>query len=105
MSVLDIVILTGATWRIASLLTYERGPARMFERLRSLTGIRHNDKGRPEVVPDGFWPELLSCVWCLSPYIGGVLTVLYFLSGSVIVWLCLPLALSAFTIWLNRQVR
>jgi len=104
-NVLDLAVLAAATWRLASLFTYESGPGRIFERLRSLTGIRHNDKGRAEAMPDGFWTELLSCVWCISPYIGAALTVLYFLSGSVIVWLCLPLALSALAVWMNRQVR
>lgn len=105
MRALEVGILALAVWRIASLLTYERGPFRVFERVRALSGIRHNDKGRPEVVPDGFWPELLSCVWCLSPYLGVGASVLYYLYGSAIVWVCLPLALSAGAIIIHRYAR
>lgn len=105
MNALDLAILALATWRMASLLTYERGPLHVFESLRAFTGIRHNDRGRPEVIPDGFWPELLSCVWCISPYIGLVLAMLYYWGGSVVVWVCLPLALSSAAIIVNRFAR
>lgn len=105
MTAIELSILALATWRISSLLTYERGPFHIFEWARTLVGIRHNDKGRPEVIPDTFLGELLSCIWCLSPYVALVLVILYYSLGSVTAWACLPLALSTGAIVINRFTR
>lgn len=104
-SAFEAAILALAIWRITSLITYERGPGHVFERIRTLANIRHNEKGHPEVWPDTFPGELLSCVWCLSPYVALALFVLYYSFGSVVVWACLPLALSAGAIVINRFAR
>lgn len=103
--VVDVLVLALAVWRLASLLTYERGPFNLFERLRSVVNIRHNAHGRPEVWPESFWGELLTCVWCISPYIGALAVVLYFHYGILVVWLALPFALSALAIMINKQVK
>jgi len=59
-----------ATWRIASLLTSERGPGWMFQHLRELAGITHDDDGEKAIVPESFLAETLACVWCSSIWVG-----------------------------------
>lgn len=59
-AMLEMIAIGLAGWRIASLLVQEAGPWHVFEWLRHRVGIR--EVGEPE----GFFPELLSCVWCMS---------------------------------------
>ncbi len=56
-----------AAWRLSALLSYERGPFDIFQRFRNLLGYTHDDSGVPSSWPDG-WREILSCPWCLSPW-------------------------------------
>lgn len=101
----DLLVIALAVWRISSLLTSEYGPWHIFVHIRERFGIVHNGNGRPAQWPETFMGELLTCVWCISLYVGFILTVLYLLTGSIIVWICLPFALSAFAILVNKQVR
>lgn len=76
------------------MLSYESGPFDIFIWFRELAGIAHDDFGEKVAVPNSFFAELLDCVWCVSVWIGFVVTVaLYFY--PVLVWFLLPLALSA----------
>jgi len=68
-SLVDFVIYGLATWRIASLLVQEDGPWNIFMRLRELTGIKHDDDGDVFMIPNGFWPQLFSCIWCCSTWV------------------------------------
>jgi hypothetical protein len=54
------LLLGFAAWRLASMLVHEDGPGEAFLRLRNFAGVP--DEG--EVA--GFFPSLLSCVWCAS---------------------------------------
>jgi hypothetical protein len=64
--VLGRVLLSGlAAWRVAALLSYEVGPFEIFERLRHAIAPdgRELSRWRQE------FDRLLSCVWCLSPWL------------------------------------
>lgn len=69
MSIELIVLLGLATWRVSSLLVSEEGPFDVFLKLRKLTGIVHDDDGKPMVIPKTFFAQLLSCVWCTSIWV------------------------------------
>ena len=71
--ILKVVLWGLAAWRIAALISYERGPFDLFLKFREVLGFEHGVDGRPTVWPRGFIPQLVSCVWCLS--IWGVLAV------------------------------
>ena len=58
----------------------------MFTKIRERAGIEHVD-GVPTIVPDKFFAQLLSCVWCTSIWVG---------AGWLIAWLVMPEAASAF---------
>lgn len=104
-SALELLVVGLAVWRVSSLLTYERGPFHIFEWVRSLAGIKHNDTGKVVAFPNTYWGELLSCVWCISPYIALIATVLYYVLGSAFIWACLPFALSALAILTHKYAR
>ena len=76
------VLIGLAAWRIAAMLSYERGPFDVFLRFREALGIKHDDAGEPKETRKALgiqhgepteWPsnvvtEALSCVWCLGVY-------------------------------------
>jgi len=82
---MDILILILATWRISSLLTYEPGPYKVFERLRAAA--------------QGELAVGLDCLWCNSIWVGVILTAVYI---TLPVWVLLPLAVSTGAILLEE---
>lgn len=97
------LVLAFATWRISSLLVNEDGPVQMFTRLRALAGVRYNgetfQREASNIVAGAF-----TCIWCMSVWVGAALTVAYWQFPATIVWLCLPLALSAGAILIDKAV-
>lgn len=76
MTLLTLLILILATWRISSLLTNEDGPYKILVRLRKLT-------------------KAFDCLWCMSIWVGLLITGLYWYKPGLVTLLCLPFALSA----------
>lgn len=95
MNLSEMLILMLATWRIASLLQYERGPLAIFSRLRTLAGIEHDEDGEPMSWPDTEVARLLRCPWCGTVWVGAGLVGLYLWQGHLASILALPFALSA----------
>jgi len=101
----EFVVLSLATWRLSSLVVRERGLFGVFTRLRAAFGIGHDEDSKPNTWPDAPIADLLSCVWCLSVWVGAGLSLAYLLSPSWTVGLSLPLALSAGAILLERVLK
>lgn len=84
---MDYLILALATWRISSLLVDEDGPFKILAIIRvyasKLTGA-------------------FECIWCMSIWIGIMLTVSYWTIPVYTTWICLPFALSAIACQLDR---
>lgn len=59
-----------AAWRVASFLVRERGPFRVFARLRESWGIIHDEAGHPISWPEGGLGQMLGCIWCVSFWTG-----------------------------------
>ena len=54
------------------MVAYERGPLKVFERMRAKAGIFHFDDGSPDHdLATKEIQKLMLCVWCLSPWIAG----------------------------------
>lgn len=68
---IPLIVYGLATWRIASMIVAELGPGNIFYRIRTWAGIRHDEFKKVAIVPDGFFSEVFSCVWCCSVWIGG----------------------------------
>jgi hypothetical protein len=77
-----------ATWRVASMFVSELGPGDLFLKLRAVSGITHDDSKRVAIIPDGFLPGVLSCVWCCSVWVGAF----WMLFDLISPWLALRLA-------------
>jgi hypothetical protein len=101
---MDILILGLAVWRLASLLSAERGPYAMFEKIRTWCGVRYTVVGGIETADsDKEIGKLILCPWCSSVWLGAIASIFY-LWKPVVVWVALPLALSAVAIIADRIV-
>ena len=99
MSILHIVILSLATWRLSSLLAAEEGPYNIFSKLRTKVGIYYIG-GRVDAQTE--LAKLFSCTWCLSVWIGAIASIAYATIKEPIVWIVMPLALSAAAIIVGK---
>lgn len=97
---MNFIIFGLATWRIASLVVNEEGPFGIFMDIRELAGIKHDADNIPYMIPDGFLPQLLGCVWCASVWIGILFTVISLWQYGYL--LALPFALSAVAVLMER---
>lgn len=105
---LVFVVLSLATWRLASLTSSERGPFDLFVWIRSLAGIQHSPttktieshstKGIRGVIADG-----LLCVWCNSIWYAIGLTLAWVVWGDVVAWVTVPLAMSTIAVFINEH--
>ena len=101
MYAIHFVILGLAVWRISRLLSSERGPYALLEKIRHLCGVRYTDHG---VTTRSELSKLISCPDCNSVWLGAIASVLYIILGIAIVWIALPFALSAFAIIVGSLV-
>lgn len=101
-SLIDILVLGLATWRISAMLTKEAGPFHVFEKLRELVGIQHDEDGNVSVIPNKLFAELLSCVWCMSIWAAAFWVVLWFFFPDIAFYASLPFAISTVAILLDR---
>lgn len=76
----NLIIYCMAVWRVSSLLVNETGPWKVFENIRNWAGILHDGDGRPYMFPDGFFAQMLSCVWCTSIWVALLMFVFVSLS-------------------------
>lgn len=111
-SIVHLLILALATWRISSLLVDEDGLFDMFEKLRIWAGVRYmkGETGELEqVVPDDTprfkktIAKWLTCRWCCSLWIGAGLTIAYVAWGHV-VYVVLPWSISALAIIIDAMI-
>lgn len=87
---LDILVLGLATWRISHMIVWEDGPFEIFPKVNTFMS---NWK---------FFDDLFSCVWCLSVWIGAILTLSAIIDKTVTIYLMLPFAFSAIAILLEQ---
>jgi hypothetical protein len=99
---MELVILAGATWRIAWMLTAEEGPFSVFAKLRHLAGIRYDEKSR--VIPTTGLASVFNCVHCMSVWVAFGWAVAYIIWPQQAFLLALPFALSTAAILINRGV-
>ena len=102
MNIAELIIYGLATWRGSSMLVNEVGPLGIFVKIRELAGIRHDSDDEVEIIPDGFLPDVLSCVWCFSWYAGLGWIILSLSSFGEMI--ALPFALSAVAILLDELI-
>jgi hypothetical protein len=90
MTPLALLVYSLATWRLASLLVCEDGPADAFKRLRQAACN----------VP--FLRDLLGCVWCCSVWIGAGWMLADWIAPDLSIRLALMFAFSAAAVIVQR---
>lgn len=114
----DFVVLALATWRLGYMFVKEEGPLSVFKRIRRTFFAGEYDPEQPsfedfEPEDHTWWSELeelpkqgiiggiLSCIYCMSVWIGFFFTALMLMwpAGSVVV--ALPFALSAVAVMIE----
>lgn len=77
-------------------------------------GLRYDDYANPYIERYGSrWyhtilyhvADKMTCLWCLSMWIGGLFTIAYLILPSITPWLLLPFAASAVAVYLNTRAR
>lgn len=94
MELTSLLIFGLATWRISSLLVNEAGPGNVFLKLRNLFGFSHDKSKNKAIIPDGFFGELFSCIWCCSLWVGLGWTGIYSFFPILALVLAAPFAFS-----------
>lgn len=98
---IDVLVLALATWRLSALLAYEDGPGEIFARLREWLGVAYDPHGTPYGTT--WLSKGIVCPWCNSVWFGAFWALAYGLMPWV-VWVALPLALSAGAIIVQETV-
>lgn len=107
MDIPALIVLSLATWRLSSLIKREHGPLSIFDKIRYWAGVRYNEAN--EMYGTNALAEGMICAWCSSVWFGIALTLGYILLGSAVIWVALPLSLSAVAIivetylWSDRE--
>lgn len=99
---IDLLIAALATWRLSAMLSYERGPADVFVRIRERLGVYHDDDGVKIGTSGAFAADLVDCLWCLSPWVAVGVMAITALGLRVVLY---PFALSAAAIGVERLAR
>lgn len=106
MSVIELIVLSVAVWRVSHLLLNEAGPKDIFGRLRIWAGAEEIlDDGSREVIespPDGSLAQLFQCMWCLSVWLGMAAAVSYLLCPHATVAVALPFFLSGVAVLIEE---
>lgn len=76
-----------AAWRLTSLLSSEAGPFDVFQRIREMFGVTHDDGGVVFGVPQTFMAMLITCPWCLGVWMA---------AGCWILWEVEPVIVGVF---------
>lgn len=109
MDIANVLIYGLAVWRISSLLVNEEGPWGIFSRYRKWLEIEHIFPGAVASgylqVPDRFFPQIFSCVWCMSIWMAIAVSVCRYFFSAPTFYVCLTLALSAVAILVERVAR
>lgn len=96
------VIYALATWRLAHLLAYERGPYDALGRLRAACGVGYEPDGTPVAETEA--SQLITCVWCSSPWLAALLALARHVWPGLGDCLAGALAASAVTVFVERQI-
>ena len=83
------------------MLVYEEGPFDIFVVLRNTVGVKYDSMANAYGI--NVIAKLFSCIWCLSFWVGAVLTILYVFMGDIAIVLCLPFAISAVAIIIHTK--
>ena len=76
----------------------------VFKKFRELIGITHYKDGGVCEIPDNFLCKLISCIWCLSIWVGAGLVMAYIFLPTFTIYFALMLSLSTLTILVDKVI-
>lgn len=98
-----VVIISGATWRVSSLLHTED----VFHWLRRALGVIHDDEGMPIGYPNNIIGTLFECFWCTSLWIAFLLSLTMFILypwwQTLLIWLASATGAVMIEYWMFRS--
>ncbi len=105
MSIVELLILVLATWRITNLITddSEAGPWDLLHRFRYFLGIRYDLKNR--MAATNIVSSAILCFWCFSFWAGLFALTISLLPYWIGYYMLLPFALSAGALLVKKRVR
>jgi hypothetical protein len=103
-SLTSLLVYGLATWRVASLFVREDGPFFIFRRIRELAGMTHDENGQVVQIPDRFFAQLLSCVWCTSFWVALFWVTIWLTVPEISFVLAFLFALSTVSIMVDKVV-
>lgn len=104
MSLTELIIYILAVWRIANLFVNERGPFDVFSKLRVAAGHSVDEEGVSVEIPDGFFSQVLSCLWCSSVWVAFWFTGLWLIDHEFALRFAVPFAMSAGAIMIDAFI-
>lgn len=102
MSLVLLLVLSFANWRLAHLLAEEGGPWDYLAALRVRLGVRYDEYSQP--YGTNVVASAMLCVWCNSVWVGVFQALATLLSQEVALWIFLPFALSATAIVIDTEI-
>ena len=94
---LSVVLGVLATWRLSTLLYWEKGPFDLCQKLRDRACLYRDAEGQPM----SWLGRQLLCYWCVTFWVGFAVAPLAYFAP----WLLWPLALSAGAVLLSQGGR
>lgn len=105
MTLTQFIVYSLAIWRIANLFVNEAGPFFVFKAIREWAGIVHDDAGNPFLVPDNFTAQALSCVWCMSLWVGFFFTIFLLTLPNIAFYVATTFAFSTLAILIDTYIK
>ena len=93
MSLVEVIVLMMAAWRITSLIGFEEGPFDIILKFRNKIGVAEEG--------ENFTSKLFICIWCLSVWVAPVAVLVYL---SLPLWVLLIPAVSTGVILLDKVI-
>jgi len=104
-SILHLILLVFAVWRLANLLANEDGPFHMFKTLRSrIARTEVKSRRKNGLLSKLHLYEGVHCEYCNSIWFGSFYAATYLIAPNVALALALPLALSTGAILIKKVV-
>ncbi len=100
----ELVVMALATWRISALFVHDDGPFDCFKRLREAAGVEHYDDGSHVSNCYKGLAKILTCVWCVSVWVGIFAVFSWAIAPKLVVWLMLPFALSGAAVLVEEVI-
>lgn len=101
----EIAVIALAAWRIAWLISHERGPFDAALKFRELFGVTHDQHGEVYEVPNTWYADGVTCIYCTSFWITLFFYSLHqFAPGPVLTFITVWLAIAAVSLVASRWI-